>query len=243
MRGKQWLYEGGIHIPLLVRQPGKIEPGSVNEGMVSMIDFAPASLAAARLKVPGFMQGVDFLAEDFAGREYVYSARDRCGDAVDRIRSVRTERYKYIRNFMPEVPYMVHSGYKKGGYPVMTLLNVLYQQERLTAAQRLFMTKTRPAEELYDLESDPYEIHNLAGDPAHGETLLALRANLEKWIEDTGDQGRFPEADGDEEFMRKLKEDKWDDYAKRMKSRGLDAEVSDEEYLKWWEKELGVEVK
>ncbi|MFG0294939.1 MAG: sulfatase, partial [Maioricimonas sp. JB045] len=102
--GKQWLYEGGIHVPLIIRWPGHLAPGTVDDRMISLIDLAPTTLAAVGITPPATMQGVDFLAEDFAGRDAVFAARDRCGDALDRIRSVRTDRFKYIRNFEPQRP-------------------------------------------------------------------------------------------------------------------------------------------
>ncbi len=237
VRGKQWLYDPGLHTPLILRWPGHLEPGEVRDGQVSLIDLAPTSLAAAGLEIPGFMQGVDILADGFEGRPEIYAARDRCGDAVDRIRCVRTERYKYIRNFMPELPYTQHSGYKKQQYPVLTLMEVMQDQGRLTPEQALFMAPEKPEEELYDLEADPYEVHNLAADPAHAETLKTLRGKVETWIDETNDQGRFLETD---EEIKAIKEEKYATFERGMKRRGLKADISDRKYLDWWKKELGV---
>ncbi len=237
-RGKQWLYEGGIHIPLIIRWPEKLQAGKIDERMVSMIDFAPTVLAAAGLNIPDSMQGTNIFAPDFKGHEFIYAARDRCGDAVDRIRCVRTERFKYIRNFMPETPYTVYSGYKKLQYPVTTLMKLMHGQGRLTREQALFMAASRPGEELYDLKSDPFELNNLASDPSQSRTLEKLRQKLDVWIEESNDQGQFPE--GDEVYMQNLLNGKKAYFEKAMKKRGLQPALSDRAYLDWWKKQLSV---
>ena len=236
-RGKQWLYDGGIRIPLLVRWPGRVQAGTVKDHFVSMIDFPAASLLAAGIPLPAKMQGRDFLAADFAGRDLIFAARDRCGDAIDRIRCVRSKRFKYIRNFQPELPYTNLSSYKKISYPIDTLLRVLHAQDKLTPVQERLMAPSRPAEELYDLQADPHEIHNLAADPQHATTVAKLRSELNEWIAETGDQGAEPE--GDTAYMEKLMEEKTAYYEKAMKRRKLDPAISDADYLKWWERELG----
>jgi N-sulfoglucosamine sulfohydrolase len=236
---KQWLYDGGLRVPLIVRWPGHLKAGDVDARLVSLIDLAAASLAVAGIEQPDRMQGEDFLAEDWIGRPAVYAARDRCGDAVDRIRAVRTGRYKYIRNYMPENPYMLMSGYKKGAYPVWTLMEVLEARGELEPGLRFRMMSKRPAEELYDVRSDPHEMQNLAGYPDHEKVLEELRQQLATWERETGDRGG--EVEGDETYMRKLKSEKRGAFSRLMGKRGLEADVTPEYYLEWWEKELGVE--
>ena len=102
-----------------------------------------------------------------------------------------------------------------------------------------FMASTRPAEEFYDLLADPHELKNLAGDPAYGKLLRQMRDELDQWMKDTGDQGGTDESKSVD--MKDLMKGKWDYYAKSMKKRGLDPNLSDREYLNWWEKRLGVE--
>ncbi len=237
-RDKQWLYDGGLHIPLIIRWPGKLKAGGVDSRMLSMIDFAPSSLAAAGLDIPEAMQGSNIFAADFKGHTAIYAARDRCGDAVDRIRCVRTERYKYIRNFMPEIPYTTFSGYKKLQYPASTLMTLMHKQNQLTPEQALFMAPSRPKEELYDLENDPYELNNLASDALQSETLIKLRHKLDQWIEKTNDQGRVQE--GDAEYMSALMKGKKAYFEKTMEKRGLNPNIPDQDYLDWWEKELNL---
>ncbi len=236
--GKQWLYDAGIQVPLLVRWPKHLEAGAIDERMVSLIDVAPTSLAIAGIQIPDVMQGRDFLSNSFAGREIIFAARDRCGDAIDRIRCIRTLNLKYIRNFESQRPYMQLSGYKKMQYPAYTLYKVLHQENKLTPEQARFMADTKPEEELYDLAKDPFELHNLVDDPYYAADLARLRVSLETTLRETNDLGDLPEGDAD--FMAKLMQSKSDEYQKRMQSRQLDPEISDADYLNWWRGELGL---
>lgn len=233
VRGKQWLYEGGIHVPFIIRWPGHIKPGTVDDGLVSSIDFAPTSLSLAGITPPEHMQGQTFLGPDARKRDMIFAARDRCDETVDRIRCVRTRRYKYIRNFFPDRPYTQYNAYKRGQYPVLTLMEVLDKRGELKPEQARFMAPTRPEEELYDLQRDPHELRNLVDDPKLQETLNELRAELDRWITQTGDQGEIPE--GKETIAY------WTEVSKQyslLQERGLPEDVSPEEYLKWWEKKM-----
>lgn len=234
VRGKQWLYDGGIHTPLIVRWPDHVEAGDVTDRLTSLLDLMPTTLAAAGADVPE-LPGLNLLAPNWKGHQQLFAARDRCGDAIDRIRSVRTEDFKYIRNFHPEIPYMQHSGYKKSSYPVETVMRVLHARGEWTSP---FMAQVRPMEELYDLKADPYEMKNLAADPRYFEQLARMRNAVNRWINETDDQGAVDE--GLTVDLKQLKEEKWKYYTRAMTRRGLDPNVSDEDYLKWWEKELGV---
>jgi len=151
--------------------------------------FPPKSFAT--------MQGVPFLGEHAgAPKQYVFGARDRCDETVFRFRTVRDARYRYIRNFTPERPFLQANEYKEKQYPVWNLIKALSKEEKLTPVQAVLAAPTMPAEELYDLENDPHEINNLATSSRHAEVLNRLRAVLEKWIEDTNDQGKTLEPPG-----------------------------------------------
>lgn len=194
VRDKQWLYEGGLHVPLIVRWPGgSVKPGAVQTGMVSAIDISATSLALAGLEVPKGLDGQPFLGPNAKTRTEIFGARDRCDETVDRIRSVRTERYKLIRNYYPDRPYTQKNAYKERQYPVLNLMKQLHAEGKLTREQELFMAPRRPAEELYDLQADPDEIHNLAAAPEHRKTLKELEARLDRWIAETHDRGAIAE--------------------------------------------------
>ncbi|UCG57398.1 MAG: sulfatase-like hydrolase/transferase [Phycisphaerales bacterium] len=235
VRGKQWLYEGGIHIPMIVRWPGHIKPGTVVDDLVSSVDFAPTFLSLASIEPPKHLQGQIFLGPRRKKREYIVAARDRCDGTVDRIRCVRTKRYKYIRNFMPERPYTQFNGYKKHQYPMLTLMEVLHKQGKLTADQARFMAAGRPEEELYDLSKDAHELHNLAADPKHKVLLTKSRMRLNEWIKKTGDHGETPE---DPKSVAYWQDNMEKSFEQRMAKRNLPADISPEDYLKWWERKL-----
>lgn len=191
-RGKQFLYDEGIHVPLVIAGPG-IQEGEVRNDLVEHIDIAALSLAAAGIEIPEYMQARDILAADYQPREAVFSARDRCDETVDHIRSVRTKDFKYIRNFLPQRPYLQPCAYKdaKG---ILIALREWHQAGKLNPTQDLIFRDVRPREELYDLKNDPFEINNLAGDKNHNETLLELRGMLGLWTIETNDHGRQSES-------------------------------------------------
>ena len=238
VRGKQWLYDGGLHTPLIARWPEKVRTGGeVDSRLVSLLDLMPTTLAAGGVPIPKGVRlhGQNLFDSTAKQRECLFAARDRCGDAFDRIRSIRTRSYKYIRNYHPELPYLQLSSYKKLQYPVATLMAVLKEQGRWDSP---FLASTRPPEELYDLKADPHEMVNLANVPVHQQRLAGFREQLDQWIKDTGDLGGVDESKSVD--MQKLMKEKRKYYEKGMKGRRLDPEISDSAYLHWWEKELGV---
>jgi len=235
VRGKQWLYEGGIRIPMILRWPGHINPGQVTDDLISTVDFAPTFLTFAGIDPPKHLQGQAYPGRAGEQRKYIFAARDRCDETVDRIRCVRSKRYKYIRNYYPDRPYTQFNAYKKQQYPVLTLMQILHKQGKLTPDQERFMAPARPAEELYDLEKDPHELNNLAEEPKLKRVLKEHRKQLDKWIEETNDHGRQPESP---EVIAYWENHMAEYFEKRMNARGLSPDISDEDYLKWWEEQL-----
>lgn len=191
-RGKQFLYNEGTHIPFVVRGPG-IAKGAVRTDLIEHIDMAAISLAAAGLPVPGSMQGRDVFAKDYQPRAHVFAARDRCDETVERIRSVRTDRFLYIRHFYPQRPYLQPNAYKDGKTIVQTLRSLHAEGRLPPLTEKLLFAPTRPAEELYEWTTDRWQITDLAADPAHLATLEQLRARLDQWMKETHDHG--PESD------------------------------------------------
>ncbi|HOW65782.1 MAG TPA: sulfatase-like hydrolase/transferase [Candidatus Paceibacterota bacterium] len=203
VRGKQFCYEEGLHVPCIIRWPKNIPlpprftPGSTDNRLLHAIDLAPTMLALAGASKPPKMQGRIFLGDRCEPeRPYVFGHRDRCDMTVMRIRTVRDDRYRYIRNYTPHVPFLAFNEYKQKQYPVWNLLPELNGQGKLTAAQAFLCHSSMPEEELYDLQEDPWEVHNLAqSTPSNTQAVLVrLRAVLEQWIEETDDQGRQMET-------------------------------------------------
>jgi uncharacterized sulfatase len=201
-RGKRWVYESGSRCPLIVRWPGKVKPGTVREDLVAVVDFAPTFLTMAGVTLPDGLQGQPFLTP--AGgpnpnpRKYVFSARDRMDETPDHIRAVRDQRFRYIRNFQPNLPYAQRVQYGEM-MPTMRAWRRLNAEGKLNPTQALFFAPTKPEEELYDTQSDPHEVHNLAGAPEHAPRQQELRAALDAWIKETGDLGEVAE----EELIRR----------------------------------------
>jgi len=235
VRGKQWLYEGGIHVPLIVRWPGRVQAGTVVDDLVSTVDLAPTFMTAIGIEPPKHLQGYDFLSEKKRTREYVFAARDRCDGTVDRIRCIRSKQYKYIRNYYPDRPYTQFNAYKKLQYPVLTLMQVLHEEGKLTPDQETFMAPTRPRVEFYDVQEDPHELKNLADDPKHKKALQTHSRKLDEWLEATADQGQTPE---DPKIIEQEQNQMAASFIDAMEKRDLSPTVSDEGYLKWWEQKL-----
>ncbi len=180
-RGKQFLYDHGLRIPLIVRFPDRRDAGRVDQSLVSGVDFVPTLLGLAGYRLPTeATHGRDIFSEPAV--DCVFAARDRMDESIDRMRAVRTARYKYIRNYLPAVPYMQANFYKERTSPTWNLIKELKRLGQLTPEASLFAADTKPIEELYDLEADPHEVKNLAADPVHIATLRELRSKLDGQI-------------------------------------------------------------
>ncbi len=192
LRGKQFLYEEGIRVPLVIRLPQKQRAGTERDDLIEHIDVAACSLKLAGIKVPGNVQGRDFLATDYKPRGFVFAARDRCDETVDVLRCVRDSRYKYVRNFMSHVPHTQPSQYKDGK-KIVQVMRGLHKEGKLNEQQSRPFAPRRPPEELYDLQSDPHELVNLAKAPKHRDRLAAMRKVLHQRMTETRDMGLIPE--------------------------------------------------
>lgn len=188
-RCKTTVYDSGIRTPIIVHFPGVVRPGGVSDSLISSVDIAPTILDLARVARPGSMQGVSFaplLKEPRREvRREVY-AEQNWHDYAARKRAVRTRRFKYIRNFYPDLPNT------PPGDVVRTVtyqaMRRLRDEGRLTPAQMDCFLAPRPPEELYEVETDPHEIRNLAGDPARATDLEEMRRLLQRWQEETADR-------------------------------------------------------
>ncbi len=187
-RGKQFLYDEGTHIPFVVRGPG-IPQGRVRGDLIEHMDMAAISLAAAGLPIPKTMQAKDVFAKSYQPRTAVFAARDRCDETVERLRSVRTDRFLYIRNFYPQRPHLQPNAYKDGKSIVQTLRSLHTAGQLEALSEQLLFSPMRPAEEFYEWTADPFQVQNLATDPQHAPTLAALRTRLDRWMKETNDPG------------------------------------------------------
>jgi len=194
-RAKRWVYDSGIKVPLIVRWPDGRGAGTVSDELVSFIDFAPTTLSLAGLDIPDYMQGQVFLGEAKAApREYIYAFRDRMDPAPETIRAVRDKRYKYVRNYRPDLPYIGFIPYRDRAEMMQAILE-LNDSDELGPDQWQFWAEKKPLEELYDTQNDPNEINNLASDPAYFEKLAELRQAHISFMEENGDLGMIPETD------------------------------------------------
>lgn len=199
-RGKQFTYDEGAKIPFVVWAPKRILESKLNpkkqtrNDLISHIDMSATSLDLAGIPTPSLMQGRTLFGDKAKPREYAVIARDRCDETVDRIRAIRQDNFKYIRNYFPNRPYLQPCAYKDAK-PFMKPLRDLYDSGKLNAVQSLHLAETRPQEELYDLSADPFEINNLASNPGYADRIERLRATLDSWEVSTNDQGRTPESE------------------------------------------------
>jgi arylsulfatase A-like enzyme len=193
-RCKRWPYDSGLRVPLIIRWPGKVKPGSVCDDLVNLIDLAPTLLSLAAVKVPSYIQGKVLLGDGKdKPRKYVFGGRNRMDlSSNDYIRTVRGKRYRYIRNFTPDVPYAQRIDYMEK-MPIMQEWRRLHAEGKLTGAQKAFFRHPKPPEELYDIPADPHEVNNLSDSPQHQRILKRMRAALERWIKETGDLGCLDE--------------------------------------------------
>ena len=200
-RAKRSLYDSGLRVPLMIRWPKSVvpgsgaAPGSVRDEFVSFIDLAPTVLALAGVQIPTHLQGRVLLGPKATDApDLVFAARDRMDIEYDMMRSARDKQFLYIRNFQPELPYAGHITYRNQSAIMQEWLR-LQAERKLTGPAALWMRTERPAEELYDTLADPSQIHDLSADPKHAATLVRLRNAVTEWMTRTRDQGLVNEPE------------------------------------------------
>lgn len=234
LRDKQFLYEGGLHVPLIIRFPKKLKAAKTDDQLISMIDVSATSLSLAGIPVPEHLQGSVFLGEKAKRRDYVFGFRQRSGDAVDDIRSISNGSYKLIWNRMPETRWMQMSGYKKSEYPAYTLYYQLYNSGKLEEPFAQFMANEKPEIELYNLDADPSEFINLANDIEY----IEIKDKLFKTLTDSlkvFEKNMIPESP---ETIEKTIASSKSYYKSKIKKMNLAEDASDDEFLKYWENQL-----
>lgn len=188
-------YDRGTHIPFIVRFPDKRRAGTRDEELHSLIDIAPTLLSLAGIRPPAYLQGQAFLGAEKAPRlrKYIYTARDRMDEQYDLIRAVRDKRYQYVRNYDPDIPAYHNNAYRLH-MPMMQEILRLKAKDSLNAPLKRWFS-AKPAEELYDVQTDPFELKNLAYDTAYTPVLKRMRAALNAWERQTKDKGFMQEKD------------------------------------------------
>lgn len=198
-RSKRYCFENGLHIPLIVRFPEKYqhlapaEPGSTNSHLVNEVDFTPTLLSLASAEIPEYYQGRVFLGpQKQPSPHYTFGFRGRMDGTYDMVRTVRDEHYRYKRNYMPNRIYGQHIWYLWKA-PSMQSWQQAYQRGQCDKAQSKFW-QAKPPEELYDVQKDPDNVNNLAGDPNYSHVLKRMRQANSSWVRRIHDAGFMPEA-------------------------------------------------
>ena len=197
-RSKRYVYETGTQVPMIVRIPDKFkqfwpkeETGTKVNSMVSFVDLAPTVVTLAEATVPDFLQGNAFLGRQQSEKQYAYMFRGRMDERPDMSRAVRDSAFRYIRNYMPHRIYGQHLAYLWRAQSTRS-----WEKEctegRCKEIQRRFW-EAKPAEELYQTASDPWEVNNLAENPEYKEVLERMRKANEDWMVDIRDAGLIPE--------------------------------------------------
>ena len=226
-RGKQFCYEEGLHVPLIIRAPknlARAKSNSRRKDLVSLLDASATSLAFANIGIPAWYDSKDLFDKSFK-REFVVSSKDRMDYTIDRIRALTTDDgYRYIRNYMLDRPY-TQLNYRSGR-GMFGNMEELFAKGKLSDVQARFFSNYRPAEELYNLKDDPYEINNLAHHPDFEEKLVELRGKLENWVKETDDKGQYPES---QENLQKVYEH-WKDRFITQYGKPFEEMVTSPEY-------------
>jgi arylsulfatase A-like enzyme len=176
IRGKGFLHDSGIRVPLIVHRPGHLKP-KVRKDLVSTTDITATILDFAGIEIPEYMTGKSFISKDFR-HEYIFSARDSWDEILEKSRSLTGQRYKYIRNDSYDKPYDRFMAYTEFYRPALHIMRKLKMEDRLSSAEEVFFVPFKAKEELYDLKKDPFELNNLAGNPSYAKLLAELRAKL-----------------------------------------------------------------
>ena len=199
-RHKRWLYDSGLKVPFIVYSPEKykhlmpVEPGSETDELISFVDLAPTVLNLAGIEIPENMQGRAFLGKELsAEREYIYAARDRMDERYDMQRAVRDKKYKYIRYYEAAKPFTQYMNTPEKD-AIMVAIREAHATGSMPEAGVKLMSPDKAAEELFDVENDPYELNNLAGNPEYKDILDRMREAHKKWSTDIYDSGLIPET-------------------------------------------------
>ena len=196
-RHKRAIYDTGSKVPLVIKFPKRIKVKEKrNYDLLNFIDFAPTILSIVGLEIPKVYQGIAFLGSKKSKnkRNYSYSASDRFDEVTDKIRAVKTKKYKYIRNYDINKPHALNNYYRTQ-MALMRHLTALNESNLLSAEQKLWFNVPKNLEEFYDLENDPFELNNLIGEKKYSKEIENLRIQLDNWIDQINDPVNIPEKE------------------------------------------------
>ncbi len=200
LRQKRAVGNSGLHVPLIIRYPDKYKAGGVEDALVSLMDLGPTVMSLLDIKPPNYTDGQAFAGRyKKESRNYIFGSADRFDESVDMQRSVLDGRFVYIKNFMTDLPLIYRNKYREKIPMNKKLIDMDINRELSGDAAYIFM-KTKPIEELYDLHTDPHEVHNLVSNPTYKSKLIELRTALSKWQTDINDQGLKAESEIIKEF-------------------------------------------
>ena len=206
LRQKRAVGNSGLHVPLLIRYPNGFRAGEVDDRLVSLMDLGPTVMSLLGIAPPEHLDGKAFAGEyEQAPRKLIFGSADRFDESTDMQRSVLDGRFVYIKNFMPDLPLIYRNKYREQ-IPMNAKLIELNHQKKLTGDAAYIFMNTKPQEEFYDLQNDPYEVHNLAGDPKYSKKIKAYRQALKDWQLEIGDKGFIPEHDLIKSFWPEMKQ-------------------------------------
>ncbi|MDO7173164.1 sulfatase [Mariniflexile sp. AS56] len=183
IKGKGYLHDPGLHIPLIVYYPKEFKGGQIRKDVVSTTDITASILDFAGVDIPKYITGKPIFEKKFK-RDYVYAARDLWDEVQEKSRAITSDEWKYIRNDKPEMPFDVHQAYLEFYRPAVHIMRTLKAEGKLNKDQAFFFENSKPKEELYNLKSDPFELINLAYNPKYASILKKLRKKTKSFEKD-----------------------------------------------------------
>ena len=206
LRQKRAVGNSGLHVPLLIRYPDGYRAGEIDDRLVSLMDLGPTVMSLLGIKPPQHLDGRAFAGKyEQAPRKLIFGSADRFDESTDMQRSVLDGRYVYVKNFMPELPLIYRNKYREQ-IPMNAKLIALNQEKKLKGDASYIFMDTKPLEEFYDLQNDPYEVNNLANDPNYATKIKGYRKALKDWQLEIEDKGFVPEHDLIEMFWPEMKQ-------------------------------------
>lgn len=192
-RQKRMIYDAGLRVPLIIKYPGNVNMGQIDDQLISFVDFTPTVLEMAGITGLDHFDGQSFF-DNANQRQYIHAASDRFDEFTDAIRAVRDDRFKLIRNYRPTQPYYLPVSYREQ-IPTMKELLRLNKSGGLNEIQSQWFRANKPRIELFDCVNDPHELTNLAENELFFEKRQELEGELDRWLREIDDQPNLPERD------------------------------------------------